>query len=988
MDYLGLTRLTDIITKFTQDKNMELEVRFMKDGIPDVGPNVFNRVRSYILRNSGIRLDTQVCSLLKIRSIRDITTGKIEYMKKERHNNVDLGSIGIRISLSSEIPISQGEAKILSTSSECTIRDRERYSCDLVQYGTRIDLTKVTTQDGIITHELELECISRSNVVVGLNKAYELIFTLMNDGGLFYTTDEASNLIEFVNRTLLDFNDIKTKNLFPESEARSKISYYPFPRPRNIKHEDLKYGGIVGGKIATYSCTYKADGHHKILVFDTLGTWLVNAPNFITLVDRDNYGLDGLILEGELIPEDKRRIRNERQFLFYVYDCISIPDHGNITQLELTKRMEFAQSYCDMIRDENILENMTIKTKSYIGLTPDNFFTIIGEVLDNESNAEYETDGLIFVPNTGPYNSFSGSLPYYDRVLSKHPDIVKWKPTNMLTIDFLVKNTNQGCELYVSQGKNKLDIFSRVPIVNLEDVPNGSIVELGWNDGKVVLHRIRDDKTIPNSKDVAEATYKDILNPITEDMIRGRGFKLVRSYHNDIKKELFHYVASKGCKTLLDLGSGRGGDIGKWKHFDKIIAVEPNQDNIDEMIRRLPTYGMQDKVTIIKAGAQDTDTIKEGMLSQGINTVSCIASMLSLTFLWEGGNVNPGLLNTLETFLEPNGYFIYLVMDSDHVSELFRPIFRMHNFPLDKIDFGPAKLEWRGQNKIHVHIDDSIVTEQDEWLVKLDDLTILLPNFTEERRVRADKERLLPFNERMFSSLFTYGAYQKKQSNVTYPKPYSSRIPIVTTDPNGFPISVVGDCEAYDLACDWYSGTLVGITTIGDGSCFFHSVIKCINPQYFELDIKDKIDMAHGFRFDIADALNAQDSNGNLYYYYTSPSQFQNVSPMYKLENLTTHLLNPNEPVGDYMYGIISTLYSYDIVVLEYRNGKLVTHTDTIGNIEKDVIFLVAYDGHYESILEYNQYNQAVPYSFIFKRNSELVQKYIGQKNITKGSRK
>lgn len=983
MDYLGLGRLKDIITKFVHDKNMELEVRFMKDAISDVGPNVFNKIRTYIMRNGGTKELTQVCSVLNVRSIRNTITGHIEYMKKDRHNNVDLGAIGVRISLSSEIPINEGEAKILSTSSECTIRDRERYS--LIIDGVRIDLTKVN-QGG---HELELECLTRVDVISKLNKAYELIFSLMNDNSILYSTDEASNVIEFVNRSMLDFNDIKTKNLFPESEVRSKISYYPFPRPRNIKHEDLKYGAIVGGNVATYSCTYKADGEHKILVFDRMGTWLVNAPNFITLVDRFNYGLEGLMLEGELIPEEKRRVKNERQFLFYVYDCISIPDHGNITQLELTKRMEFAQSYCDMIRDENILENMTIKTKSYVGLTPDNFFVTINKILDGQP--EYDTDGLIFVPNTGPYNSFSGSLPYFDRILSKHPDIVKWKPTDKLTIDFLVKNSNdsKSYDLYVSEGRGKLIPFSRLPTIDNSNltIPNDSIVELGFVDSNIpVLHRIRDDKTLPNSKEVAEATYKDILNPITEEMIRGRGFKLVRSYHNDIKKNLFNYAYSKlgNGKTLLDLGSGRGGDIGKWRHFDRIFAVEPNDDNIQELIRRLPIYGMQDKVTIIKAGAQDTDIIKEEMKMHGVTGVDCIASMLSLTFLWEEGHVNPGLLRTIDELLVPNGYFIFLVMDADHVKELFRPLFKTRNFDLNKVDFGPAILEWRGNDKIHVHIEDSIVTEQDEWLVKLDDITMGLPNFTEERRVRADKERLLPFNERMFSSLFTYGSYQKKQTNVTYPKPYSSRIPKIDYDN----MTVEGDCEAYELKCDWYNGILVGITTIGDGSCFFHSVIKCINPGYFELDLKDKIEIAHGFRYDIADALNTQDSNGNLYYLYTSASQFQNVSPMYKLENLTTHLMNPVEPVGDYVYGIISSLYSYDIVVLEYRNGKLITHVDTIGNIEKDVIFLVAYDGHFESILEYNQYEPERPYTFVFKRNSELVKKYIEQKNITKGSRK
>jgi len=979
MDYLGLNGLNDMISKFVNSNDLELEIRFMKDNVSDIGVIGFNKIKSFMQQYDMSIERSTVVSFMKIRSVR--VGDNVQYMMKERIVNVDLESIGIRISLSSETSISADKASVLNNNTEITTRNRERYS---INYnGVRIDLTKIL---GTGTYELELECITKDNVISRLNKCYETVFTILNDSSMIYTAIQASDLIEFVNRKLLDFNDIKTRNLFPQSNVRSKISYYPFPRPRNLKHEDLTYKGIVGGK-DSYSCTYKADGEHKILVFGTYGTWLVHPPNFITLVDNYNYGLEGLMLEGELIPMNKRRDGNTSKFLFYVYDCISTPDDGtNIQQVDLVIRMEYAQTYADIFRDENILETMDIRTKNYMALTPDNFFDIIKDVVDNENNAPYDTDGIIFVPNTGPYNSHSGSLRYSDRVLTNYPDIVKWKPADKLTIDFLVKDIGNRYELYVNEGRNN-NLFSKRPEIPKGDlqIPDGSIVELGFIGPELspVMHRIRDDKIIPNSKEVAEVTYKDIINPITADMIAGRSFKLVRAYHNRIKKNLFNYVADKGHKVLLDLGSGRGGDIGKWRHFDKIFAVEPNADNIVELKKRLSIYGMNDKVVIIQAGAQDTDTIKNEMKKHGYSAVSCIASMLSLTFLWEGGHVNQGLLNTLNELLVNDGHFIYLVMDSDHVTQLFRPIFG--NTQLSKVDFGSAVIEWRDNSKVHVHVDDSIVTEQDEWLVKLDDISMGLRNFTEEKRVRADKELLLPFNEKMFSSLFTYGAYQKKKTNVTYPKPYESRIPKL----NYQDMTVEGDCELYSLNCNWYDGSLVGVTTIGDGSCFFHSILKCINPSYFSMSLQEKLDAIYGFRDDIATALNDYDTNGIPYYSYTAASQFQNVADMYKLDNLSKLISNPHEYVGDFIYGIISALYGYDIVVLEYRNETLVTHCDTLElNSMNNVIFIVAYDGHFESIIEYNDQVQESPYTFVFKPDSELVKKYIHQKKSTKGSRK
>ena len=32
----------------------------------------------------------------------------------------------------------------------------------------------------------------------------------------------------------------------------------------------------------------------------------------------------------------------------------------------------------------------------------------------------------------------------------------------------------------------------------------------------------------------------------------------------------------------LDIGSGYGGDLGKWKEYEKIVAVEPEAEKTDE----------------------------------------------------------------------------------------------------------------------------------------------------------------------------------------------------------------------------------------------------------------------------------------------------------------------------------------------------------------------------------------------------------------------
>lgn len=59
-------------------------------------------------------------------------------------------------------------------------------------------------------------------------------------------------------------------------------------------------------------------------------------------------------------------------------------------------------------------------------------------------------------------------------------------------------------------------------------------------------------------------------------------FKMVRSFHNKCKVELLH----RWCpprSSLLDVGSGRGGDLLKWSVLDlNVTAVEPNKELLNE----------------------------------------------------------------------------------------------------------------------------------------------------------------------------------------------------------------------------------------------------------------------------------------------------------------------------------------------------------------------------------------------------------------------
>jgi hypothetical protein len=404
------------------------------------------------------------------------------------------------------------------------------------------------------------------------------------------------------------------------------------------------------------------------------------------------------------------------------------------------------------------------------------------------------------------------------------------------------------------------------------------------------------------------------------------------------------------------------------------------------MKTRLVIYNMQDKVYIIQAGAQDTDVIKKGLLKYGVSKVSCVSSMLSMTFLWQSSEILDRFCNTINDFLEDNGYFIFLVMDGDLAKQLFRPAFLTqtiigHDYNLTDISFGDTcKMTWLGDRKIRIHINESIVTEQDEWLVTLDDLYLRLSKlgFRESIPARADKERLMPIDERGFSSLFTYGSYQKVSkmnvSNYYDLTPVATKIPYLNFETD----RAEGDGNPYQLNCSWYNGIIAAVTTIGDGSCFFHALSRDINGEYQETEsLNDKLNIVTGLRSSLSRVLSDIDPlTGRKYYYETAYPDFAKSNPFYSFESITKRIADPREYAGDFVYGLIPKFMNIDLIVFEYKNDDLIPHIDTIEDGSKPIVCIVAYDSHFESLVEFA--NDA--YSSVFNIDSSFIQAYLSRK--------
>jgi SAM-dependent methyltransferase len=745
------------------NKDLELEAKFgnFSKNRFNSGLNrqTFNRVKAYFDKMS-LSLDGKTTDYImgKVRKSVD-SNNIVKWITKERLWNEDIYDYNFRYSMSRETEISP----ITAYFSAEIIREKSRSSYLVFNNTVRIDITLVNSSHikenkNDTTYEVEIELLSLNGLDF-FEKAVRITLNLVLDTVVLYTEKE---------RVLVS-NEI---NSILGSNKKGYVDHYPLVQARNLKMRDIVYGGLIGNVKTGYSATIKIDGVRRMLYFGKTGVWLISSSSMTRITNVEIPILNGTILDGEMVPMEKRILERapKTKFWFLAFDALAWNSDNSIQNNPHGKRMSYAQTVADNVKSDLL----TVNTKSFYSFeTPDQFFALMRNMFRDLQVLPYQQDGFMFTPENTVYNPHSDNFPLYKRKLTDYPDICKYKMKEELTIDLQIK---WRADITSPIGRN-LDLFTiekniLIPFTKFQDIdfinpltinlPSNSIVEYGYDYEKGILtpRRVRHDKERPNRRDVAEDVAEDIMNPIDEETMKGDNFALLRKYHNVIKKKLFD--KNKG-KTLLDIGSGYGGDLGKWKGFEKIVAVEPDPEHVEELKRRLITYNMQDKVRIVIAGGQETEKISREVENWLGGQADVVSSMLSLTFFWQNSELVDSLVRTINNNLKVGGKYIFLTMDGDLVEQTFEPAFNLGPV-LNKLVLGPATLEYNSNlnpKELHINIKGTIVENQREWLVRLDDLKLRLTNFNLNFLQKADEEKFLNESETIMTRMYTYGSFTK-----------------------------------------------------------------------------------------------------------------------------------------------------------------------------------------------------------------------------------
>ena len=221
--------------------------------------------------------------------------------------------------------------------------------------------------------------------------------------------------------------------------VRGQELVYPAPQPVSIEKKDFK-------KLEEYNyyVSLKLDGVRFLLYFikDKNGNnqaILINrALNFyIIKIQAEDNIYSGTLLDGELIYNSE-----SENWVFYVHDALMLC--GNkINRLQHSIRLSDSRYCLDSFLTYNDNSTLDIKIKDFYPFNNFKYF------IDDIYNLSDNNDGIIFMPENLPV--ISGT----------QYSMLKWKPIDKHTFDFLIKESDIGMEAHVFHMGN-IELFAKV----------------------------------------------------------------------------------------------------------------------------------------------------------------------------------------------------------------------------------------------------------------------------------------------------------------------------------------------------------------------------------------------------------------------------------------------------------------------------------------------------------------------------------------------
>lgn len=446
-----------------------------------------------------------------------------------------------------------------------------------IRDGVEFHLTKVFTRDREI-FETEIEI--NINQIDDLESIVNQSFSIFYDTNFMYTVAEKNGRFSLVNNYLM-------------SDKKYRVDIGKIPKARNLHWNDMRSGFMFNGEF-DYFASVKADGENKFLLINNDSIYLLNSSSDINKVNRFkiekkklskkkdiNYlfnHYNSILIQGEYT------INKDDTLLFNAFDIIGAKGKSFV-ELIYSERLRHLNGIVRDIVEANIEMQVRIKP-AYNFNHAKNMFKICNQILD--TNYPFETDGIVFTPNTIYNPEESENKEFVSSIL-------KWKPENMLTIDFKFINNEpysysretKKLEKFMGTEENPLPNEYEILIPNEIESIDDKVVETFYNknENRFLIIKVRHDKITPNLDWVSKDIWNDLFDPISEDVIRGKKIELFNLAINNVKSDLINENSIEG--NLLLIGSDKLMYDGYLKSINKEIYQIVKDDNDRELTKNI-----------------------------------------------------------------------------------------------------------------------------------------------------------------------------------------------------------------------------------------------------------------------------------------------------------------------------------------------------------------------------------------------------------------
>lgn len=313
--------------------------------------------------------------------------------------------------------------------------------------------------------------------------------------------------------------------------------HFPGAQPVSMDHENIR-------KLESmrYRVSWKADGCRFMLYIKdednifflnrNLQLWRVNNLKFPQRFENPknitsyNHLLDTFV-DGEMVTD----IENGNPVPRYlIYDVIAI-NGQRVAQQDFDRRCDHINQIIQARRHAKQANIIPVEGEPF-KVAAKGFWPVQTARKTWLMNVTHEKDGLIFQPVDPPYRG--GTCD----------EILKWKPASHNSIDFrlVIREERQnGClpetvvYLHVSNTREPILKYKMTSELESQRRYNNKIVEMTYQNRRWIVQRERTDKLTPNSFETAQATFKSIINPVTETqlftLVEGLPKESVRQSH-------------------------------------------------------------------------------------------------------------------------------------------------------------------------------------------------------------------------------------------------------------------------------------------------------------------------------------------------------------------------------------------------------------------------------------------------------------------------